>query len=94
MSYGCRFEIGTLYSFQLCNLPLRYIIFLYVIKYTTLDELHENDPGLKIDVIPDSARDDLVSIKLHNWHPFALHIKFPSNVVVVLLTLMWIKMCV
>ena len=36
--------------------------------YTTLDELHENDPGLTIDVVPGSVRHGLVSIKLRIWH--------------------------
>ena len=60
-------------------------------KYTTLDELHENDHGLAIDVVPGSVRHGLVSIKLYIWHIFSSHFEFPCNVVVVLLTLLWIK---
>ena len=60
--------------------------------HNTLDELHENDPGLAIDVVPGSVRDGLVSIKLHIWHRLSSHGKFPCNVVAVLLTLLWIKM--
>ena len=33
--------------------PLNHLV--HVIKYTTLDELHENDPGLAIDVVPGSV---------------------------------------
>ena len=40
--------------------PLQHLF--YVVKYTTLDELHENDPGLTIDVVPGCVRDGLVSI--------------------------------
>ena len=65
---------------------------LHDIKYTTLDELHENDSGLSIDVVPGSVRHGLVSIKLHIWHLFSSHLEFPCNVVVVLLTLLWTKM--
>ena len=38
--------------------PLKHL--LHDIKYTTLDELHENDPSLTIDVVPDSVRHGLV----------------------------------
>ena len=65
---------------------------LHDIKYTTLDELHEDYPGLTIDVVPGSARHCLVSIKLHIRHLFSPHLEFPCNIVVVLLTLLWIKM--
>ena len=34
-----------------------------------------------------------MSIKLYIWHLFVSHLEFPHNVVVVLLTLLWIKMC-
>ena len=61
---------------------------LHDIKYTTLDELHENDPGLAIDVVPDSVRHGLVSIKLHIWHLFSSHLECPCIVVVVLLTML------
>ena len=71
--------------------PLQHL--LHVIKYTTLDELHENDPGLTIDVVPGSVREGLVSIKLHSWHLFVSYLLFPCNVVVALLTLLWIRMC-
>ena len=71
--------------------PLKHL--LHDIKYTTLYELHENDPGLTIDVVPGSVRHGLVSIKLHIWHLFSSHLEFPCIVVVVLLTLLWIKMC-
>ena len=70
--------------------PLKHL--LYVIKYTTIDELHENDPGLTIDVVPCSVGDGLVSIKLNIYHLFASQLKFTCNVMVVLLTLLWIKM--
>ena len=70
--------------------PLRHL--LHDIKYTTLDELHENDPGLAIYVVPGSVGDGLVSIKLHILHLFSSQLEFPCNVVVVLLTLLWIKM--
>ena len=40
--------------------PLQHL--LHVIKYTTLDELHENDPGLTFDVVPGIVRDGLVSM--------------------------------
>ena len=66
---------------------------LHDIKCTTLDELHENVPGLAIDVVPGSVRHGLVSIKLRNLHLFSSHLEYPCNVVVVLLTLLWIKMC-
>ena len=69
--------------------PLKHL--LHDIKYTTLDELHENDPGLSIDVVPGSVRHGLVSIKSHIWHLLSSHLEFPCNVVVVLLTLLWIK---
>ena len=65
---------------------------LHVIKYTTLDELHENDPGLTIDVVPGSVRHGLVLIQFHIRHLFSSYLEFPCNVVVVLLTLLWIKM--
>ena len=39
-----------------------------------------------------SVKESLVSIKLHIWHLFLLHLKFSCNVVVVLLTLLWIRM--
>ena len=61
---------------------------LHVIMYTTLDELHENNPGLTIDVLSGSVKEGLVSIKLHIWHLFVSHLKFPCNVVFVLLTLL------
>ena len=70
--------------------PLKHL--LHDIKYTTLDELHENDPGLTIDVVPDGVRRGLVSIKLHTWHLLSSHLEHTCNVVVVLLTLLWIKM--
>ena len=70
--------------------PLKHL--LHVIKHTTLDELHENQPGLTIDVVPGSVRHGLVLIKEHIWHLFSSHLKCPCNVVVVLLTLLWIKM--
>ena len=41
---------------------------VHAIKYTTLDDLHENDPGLAIDVVPGSVRENLVSIKWHILH--------------------------
>ena len=65
---------------------------MHDIKYTTFDELHENDPGLTIYVVPGSVRHGLVSIKLHIWHLLSSHLEFPCNVMVVLLTLLWIKM--
>ena len=70
--------------------PLKHL--LHDIKYTTLDELHENDPGLTIDVVPGGVRHGLVSIKLHAWHLLSSHLEHTCNVVVVLLTLLWIKM--
>ena len=70
--------------------PIKHL--LHDIKYTTLDELHENDPGFSIDVVPGSVRHGLVSSKLHIWHLFSLYLEFLCNVVVVLLTLLWIKM--
>ena len=54
--------------------PLKHL--LHDVKYTTLDELHENDPGLTIDVVPGSVRRGLVSIKLHIWHPLSSHFEF------------------
>ena len=54
--------------------------------------MHENDPGLTIDVVPGNVRDGLVSSKLHIWHLFAPHLEFSCNIVVVLLTLLRIKM--
>ena len=65
---------------------------LHNIKYTTLDELHENDPCLTIDVVPGRVRHGLVSTKSHILHLLSSHFEFPYNVVVVLLTLLWIKM--
>ena len=70
--------------------PLKHL--LHDIKYTTLDELQKNDPGLIIDVVPGSERHGLVSIKLHIWHLFSSHLEFPCNVVVALLTLLLIKL--
>ena len=70
--------------------PLQHL--LHDIKYTTLDELHANNPGLAIDVVRDSVRHGLVSIKLHIRHLFSSRLEFLCNVVVVLLTLLWIKM--
>ena len=69
--------------------PLKHL--LHVIKYTTLDELHENHPGLTIDVVPGSVRHGLVLIKLHIWYLFSSYLEFPCYVVVVLLILLWIK---
>ena len=69
--------------------PIKHL--LHDIKYTTLDELHENDPGLAIDVVPGSVRHGLVSMKLNIWHLFSSHLEFPCNVVVVLLTLLCIR---
>ena len=66
---------------------------LHVIKYTTVDELHENDSGLTIDVVHGSVRDGLVSNKLHIWHLFASPLIFPCKVVVLLFTLLWNRMC-
>ena len=51
--------------------PLQHL--LHVIKYTRLDELHENDHGLAIFVVPCSVIEGLVSIKLYLWHLFASH---------------------
>ena len=34
-----------------------------------------------------------MSIKLHIWHLFVSRVKFHCNVVVVLMTLLWTKMC-
>ena len=65
---------------------------LHDIKYTTLDELHKNDPGSTNDVVPGSVRHGLVSIKLYIWYLFSSHLEFACNVVVVLLTLLLIKM--
>ena len=70
--------------------PLHHL--LHVMKYTTLGELHENDPGLTIDVVPGSARHGLVSIKLIIWHLFPSYLRFPCNFVMIMLTLMWIIM--
>ena len=53
--------------------------------------LHENDPGLTIGCC--SAKHGLVSVKLHIWKVFASHLKYSGNVVVVLLTLLWIRGC-
>ena len=66
--------------------------FFHYIKCTKLDELHENDQGLTIDVVPGNVRHGLVPIKLHILHPLLSHLEFPCNVEVVLLTLLWIKM--
>ena len=88
MAVNSESELCTRFTY-IIDLSLKHL--LHVIKYTTLDELHENDPGLTIDVVPGRARDGLVSIKLHIWHFIASHLKFPCNVVVVLLTLLWIK---
>ena len=49
---------------------------LHVMKYTTLDELNENDCGLTIDVVPSGVKEGLVSIKLHIGHLFVSHLKF------------------
>ena len=57
--------------------PLQHL--LHVIKYTTLDELHENDPGLTIDVLPGSVNEGLESIKLHILHIFLSHLKFAKS---------------
>ena len=70
--------------------PLQHL--LDDIKYTTLDEFHENDLGLLIDVVLGSVKEGVVSIKLHIWHLFMSHLIIPGNVVVVLLTLLWIRM--
>ena len=70
--------------------PLRHL--LHYVKYPTLDQLHENDPGLTIDVVPGSRRHGLVSIKLHILDLFSSHFEFHCNAVMVLLTLLWIKM--
>ena len=43
--------------------PLQHL--LHVTKYATLDELHDNDPGIAINVAPGSEKEGLVSIKLH-----------------------------
>ena len=32
--------------------PIQLSFPLHVIKYATIDELHENDPGLSIDLVP------------------------------------------
>ena len=53
---------------------------MHDIKYTTLDELHENDPGLTIGVLKGSVKEGLASIKLHILHLFTSHLKFPCNV--------------
>ena len=66
--------------------PLQHL--LHVIKCTTLDKLHKNNPGLAADVDPGSVNEGLVSIKLYIWHIFVSHLKFPGNVVVVLLTML------
>ena len=73
-------------------MPFPLIHLLHDIKYTTLDELHKNDPGLTIDVVPGSEGHGLVSMKLHILHLLSSHLEFSCNVVVVLLTLLWIKM--
>ena len=69
--------------------PLKHL--LHYIKYT-LDELHENDPDFTIDVVPGGEKHGLVSHKLNIWHIFSSHLVFPSKVVLVFLTLLWIKM--
>ena len=61
--------------------------FLHVIKYTTLDDLHGNDPGLKIDVVSGIVKEDLVSIKLHIWH-----VLYQISNFHLMLTLLWIRM--
>ena len=53
---------------------------LHVSKYTTLDEVRENDPGLTIDVVTGSAKEGVVSIKLLIWQLFVSHLKLPCNV--------------
>ena len=81
-------ELCTRLPIQLPS-PLKHL--LHDIRYTTFDELHENDPGLTIDVVPGSVRHGLVLTRLHILNLFSSHLEFPCNVVVVLLTLLWIK---
>ena len=50
--------------------------FLHVTKYATLDELHENNSGFRVDVLPCSVKEVLVSIKLHIWQLLLSHVKF------------------
>ena len=50
------------------------------------------EPGISIDVAPGCERHGLVAIKLHILHLFSPHLVFPCNVVVALLTLLWIKL--
>ena len=63
-----------------------------VIKYTALDELHENYPCLVIDVVPGSVKEGLIFTKMHKCHLFVSYLEFPGNVAVVLFTLPLIRM--
>ena len=92
---GCLMVVDS--KSELCTsftdiIALSVTTFIAFYKYTTLGELHENDPGLTIDVVPGSVRDGLVSMKLHILHLLSSHLEFPCNVVVVLLTVLWIKL--
>ena len=46
--------------------------FLHAIKYATLDELHENDPGLAIHVVSGSVNEGLVPITFHIYNFFTI----------------------
>ena len=50
----------------------------------TLDELHENDPTLTVNVVHISANECLVSTKLHILHHFLTH-DFPDKLLLLLL---------
>ena len=54
---------------------------MHVVKYTTIDELLDNDPDLATDVAPGSVKEGVVSIKLHIWHLFVSDLKFCGGIV-------------
>ena len=62
------------------QLPSLFQHLLHVIKYTTFDELHENDACLTIDVLLGCVKESIVSMNLHIWHLFVSHVKFHCNV--------------
>ena len=53
MGFDWKTEVCSCFT-NIIVLPI--IAFLYFSRYTALDELHENNPGLAIDVVTDSVK--------------------------------------
>ena len=64
---------------------------MHVIKYTTSDELHENI-GLTIYAVTGIVKQGLVYSKLCIWYLFLSQLRCLDNVILPILSSLWIKM--